>query len=246
MIISLRPRGSVAIPICSDEHTLAHPWAIWEQWTRDAASSYGECIRPITTVHSVESFWASYRQIAPPSYLFAGSKVESISLFLAGVRPAWEEEANANGGELYCRRYGSPQQLDRLWHTLVLGIIGGSIDGAEEHVTGVRVVNKSSGGRVTHRLEVWLRTEEASVSLREALTAALQSTADETASAPADNASASPAAEPPCSVPVPTGHDLAQPADRNAAAIALCFNQPLNTRNLRWEYRSHKKANQKL
>uniref|UniRef100_A0A7S0J362 Eukaryotic translation initiation factor 4E n=1 Tax=Calcidiscus leptoporus TaxID=127549 RepID=A0A7S0J362_9EUKA len=240
--ISLRPGGSVAISTAPEEHALPHSWVVWEQWAAEASSSYGECIRPIATAHTVESFWSAYRQIAQPSQLFTGSKVESLSVFLAGIRPAWEEDANANGGELYCRRSGSPQQLDRLWHMVVLGIVGGSIEGAVELVTGVRVVKKSSGGRVTHRLEVWIRTEEASTPLRNALVAALQSAPDETAPADASIA-APPSVEPPA--PAATSLDCAQPSDRNAAAIVHCLNQPLNTRGLRWEYRSHKKANQK-
>ena len=155
------------------EHPLEHSWVVWEQRSTDGGSGgYGESFKPIAAASTVESYWAQWLHIAPPSH-FGGSGVRSLAVFLSGIRPAWEDAAHAHGGILRCGLSAAEQQLDRLWHTLVLGVIGGSIGGSAGHVTGLRVVDASNGGRPNHRLEVWVCTFEASGAVRDAIAVAL-------------------------------------------------------------------------
>lgn len=55
---------------------------------------------------TVEEFWGFWNQLAKPSELFLHGKkkftnrsVSSFSVFKEGIKPEWEDEANAHGGE---------------------------------------------------------------------------------------------------------------------------------------------------
>jgi len=220
-------------------HPLSRTWVIWEHRTREG-ESYGQSMSPVGSVESVESFWQCWRHLPAPSLLFGSPqsasdehRIESLSIFVSGVRPEWEEPENAVGGELYCRRV-QPHQLDRLWNTLVLAVVGASLPTADAQVTGVRVVNKSQGSRAAFRVEVWLRSEQASVLMREGLARLLQQ-----ASAEFGEAEPMPAAED------ASGGGAAATGSivgaRSPCPAALCFRRPCNLRGLTWEYRGHQK-----
>ena len=173
-------------PPAASPHPLWSRWQVWEHRRPEKNGSYADSMSPVANFGTVEEFWRIWRTLPSPSKLFlacpaaADRHVDSLSLFLDGVRPEWEDEANATGCELFCRRPFAPAQLDRLWHALVLGVVGGSLGGAAEHVTGVRVVNKSSGQRVMYRVELWLRTESCE-EIKAALPAVLLAGLDEDA-----------------------------------------------------------------
>merc|ERR1712146_171857 len=63
------------------------------------------------------------------------------------------------GGEFTCRKTMQPEVLDIYWENLVLGLIGETIDEADD-VCGCRVVDKSKKGtnRTMFRLELWVRS----------------------------------------------------------------------------------------
>ncbi len=212
------------------EHLLWCKWVIWEHRRPAKASTYCDSMSPIGGFESVEDFWRHWRVMPSPSKLFlacpAASErhVDSISLFIDGVRPEWEDPSNATGCELFCRRPFAPSQLDRLWHALVFGVVGGSLAGAREHVTGVRVVNKSSAQRVMYRVEVWLRTED-SDPIRAALPAVLLGSIEEDTFGPASD----------------DGKDGGLPA--NLAHIRQVFSRRPTEKELpSWEHRSHVSA----
>lgn len=85
-------------------------------------------------------------------------QVSSFSIFKKGIRPEWEDKANTNGGEWFCRKRMDPKQLDEFWLNLVLGCIGEVIDCGDE-ITGCRVVDKSKRD-VIYRVELWFRHKD--------------------------------------------------------------------------------------
>lgn len=101
--------------------------------------------------------------------VFSGSKsretegriLNGFSLFKKGIKPEWEDAANAQGSEFQCRKTMSLQEIDVQWENLVLAAIGEMMDERDE-VCGVRVVDKSKKGnsRQIFRLEIWLRGRE--------------------------------------------------------------------------------------
>lgn len=81
------------------------------------------------------------------------------SLFQKGVRPEWEDARCV--GELYAKHYLPPELLDQYWQELAHGVMEGRID--DQHVVGIRVVDKSKGKHPIYKLEVWLNTKNTDV-----------------------------------------------------------------------------------
>ena len=109
--------------------------------------------------------------VPKPSACFGGKSVESIQLFKKGIKPEWEDVANANGGEWTVRKPFDLRtgELDTLWENLVMGLVGEQIDDGDE-ICGARVVDKSRGRQSIFRLEMWYRDsskEDVNRSLRD-------------------------------------------------------------------------------
>ena len=52
------------------------------------------------------------------------------------------------------------EHLEKTWETLVLTCIGGIVD-PDEHILGVRVVDRSLDKKMRFRLEIWLKSASA-------------------------------------------------------------------------------------
>jgi hypothetical protein len=102
--------------------------------------------------------FAQYWKGAPrPNQCFGGgNSIESLQIFKKGVRPMWEDVANANGGEWQARSSFDLSTLSSVWENLVMGLVGEQIDAGDE-ITGARVVDKSRGRNMVFRLELWYR-----------------------------------------------------------------------------------------
>ncbi len=57
---------------------------------------------------------------------------------LQGIKPMWEDDANANGGKWVINLKSDKNQLNAFWENLVLGMIGETIDVGDE-ITGAVV-----------------------------------------------------------------------------------------------------------
>ena len=108
--------------------------------------------------------------IEPPATQQA--TVEALCMFKHGIKPQWEDQANAAGGQWNWRPNVDQQDkgagLDALWEELVLAMIGGIAFGGCANICGLRVVDKSrpawpkgkgrqQRGRATcsYRFELW-------------------------------------------------------------------------------------------
>jgi len=145
--------------------------------------SYEDCKTKLCEIATVEDFWSAFNSLPKPSQIFFDGKmrkrfsdraVESFSIFKKNIKPEWEDPMNAKGAELVCRKAFPPQQLDDLWTNLVLGIIGETLDPADE-ICGVRVVDKSVNSRVQQRFELWYKKNDESLAgdLRDRLSSTL-------------------------------------------------------------------------
>ncbi len=152
----------------SESHPLQNEWCFWEH--RKGGSnygSYGNSLTKIGTFNTAEGFWQYLNAYPLPAKLFSAKprvkftdrEVEGVSLFKQGIRPEWEDVANLKGGEWCFRRTLSPSALNWYWETLLMGLIGETIDWADE-ITGMRLVNKSKGERAVYRIEVWFRSQD--------------------------------------------------------------------------------------
>eukprot|EP00912_Choanoflagellata_sp_UC4_P002159 UC4_evm4s1369 len=83
-------------------------------------NNYESNIKPLGSFSTAESFWELYSCLARPGDL--NEKIAEYHMFLEGVRPVWEDPANANGGKWTLRmRKGL---ASRFWENLLLAIVG--------------------------------------------------------------------------------------------------------------------------
>lgn len=159
-------------PPAGGPHFLETEWVLWEHRSPDKSSkSYEDNMEKLVEFATVEDFWNAWNHIPKPSAIFfdgkskkrfANRSVESFSLFKKGIKPEWEDPANRQGAEWFCRRNFPQPQLDEFWLNLALGMIGETIDPADE-ICGARLVDKCSGGRCMYRLELWFRKKDQTI-----------------------------------------------------------------------------------
>ncbi|KZV80908.1 translation initiation factor eIF4e [Exidia glandulosa HHB12029] len=101
---------------------------------------------------SVEAFCRYFNWLKPPSKLERNS---NYHLFKKGIKPMWEDTANANGGRWVLTMRNNPQLLDRCWNWLVFALIGEDLDDGEE-ICGAVVSLRSKQDRI----QLWIRSKD--------------------------------------------------------------------------------------
>lgn len=168
------------------KHPLYNVWTLWfdNPSHKNAASgkggkdSWGEDLNKVVTFDSVEEFWGLYNNVVPPSEL---PQKANYYLFKQGIKPAWEDTANANGGKwsIQLPRDKSRSSIDQLWLYTMLSAIGetlespiktSSSDGADagaassadqtELITGVIMSARAN----FYRIAIWTRKSDDSSS----------------------------------------------------------------------------------
>ena len=81
--------------LTSVKHPLNSAWTLW-YFKNDRTKDWSENLREVITFDTVEDFWAIYTHVELASRLSAFS---DYSLFKRGVKPMWEDPANAKGGK---------------------------------------------------------------------------------------------------------------------------------------------------
>lgn len=76
------------------KNPLNRKWKLW-YLKPSKGGDWGANLVPVTTVGTVEDFWALINHIELPSNLAIGS---DYSLFRDEIKPMWEDKANYNGG----------------------------------------------------------------------------------------------------------------------------------------------------
>jgi len=126
-----------------------------------AAQGWMEDIKRVIGFDSVEEFWGLYNNIVPPSQL---PQKANYYLFKEGIIPAWEDEANKNGGKwsIQLPKDKNRNNVDKMWLYTMLAAIGETFDPsptATEHgdaqslITGVIVSTRPQ----FYRLSIWTR-----------------------------------------------------------------------------------------
>eukprot|EP00743_Colponemidia_sp_Colp-15_P003841 GILK01004145.1.p1 GENE.GILK01004145.1~~GILK01004145.1.p1 ORF type:complete len:241 (-),score=30.89 GILK01004145.1:217-879(-) len=150
----------MTIPDPSDltvKHPLQHRWALWydNPGKKVSQTSWGESLKKLVMVDTVEDFWCVFNNIIPPSRLPARS---NYHLFKDGVEPQWEDPANAKGGKWVVnipRR--DRERLDDMWLYLMLALIGENFDEDSDEICGCVVSLRKQEDKVA----IWTRTAEA-------------------------------------------------------------------------------------
>jgi len=122
-----------------------------------------EDIKRVISFDSVEEFWGLYNNIIPPSQL---PQKANYYLFKEGIIPAWEDEANKNGGKwsIQLPRDKNRNNVDKMWLYTMLAAIGETFDpspvlsdgngkAVKSLITGVIVSTRPQ----FYRLSIWTR-----------------------------------------------------------------------------------------
>jgi translation initiation factor 4E len=159
------------LKIKAPEHPLEHPWTIYHDQKAPYPSGPEAVISP-TSAHptaaekdeyeagltvigefdTVESFCRYFNWLKPPSKLERNS---NYHFFKSGIKPMWEDPANANGGKWVLTMKGNPTLLDRCWSWIVMALVGEELDEGDE-VCGVVVSLRAK----VDRIQVWTRSKE--------------------------------------------------------------------------------------
>jgi len=135
----------------------------------EASGTYENSIKKIETAMTVEEFWGIYNYLVRPNEL---PTTTDYQLFRAGIKPTWEDAANAKGGKWIIRL--KKGLSSRYWEEVMLALIGGQFTGVTEgEVCGVVVSIRYS----EDILAVWNKTatdREITERIREALRKILQ------------------------------------------------------------------------
>ncbi|KAK2461868.1 hypothetical protein APHAL10511_006331 [Amanita phalloides] len=128
-----------------------------------AAQGWMEDIKRVISFDSVEEFWGLYNNIVPPSSL---PQKANYYLFKEGIIPAWEDEANKNGGKwsIQLPKDKNRSNIDRMWLYTMLAAIGETFDPSppggdgndplsQSVITGVIVSTRPQ----FYRLSIWTR-----------------------------------------------------------------------------------------
>nr|AMA65228.1 eIF4E-1b [Amphidinium carterae] len=149
---------------------LKSSWVLWEQLSGTTWST-----KKVVTFNTAQEFWRIWNGVPQPSELLdnkryfrenqgGGSQaIDAIMLFRDGISPEWEDAANSQGGhfQILLKPTAGGAQIDEYWNNLVLGMVGETMEGADE-ITGVRLVDKlSQKTKVTDciRLELWYHSK---------------------------------------------------------------------------------------
>ncbi|WFD32748.1 hypothetical protein MSPP1_003799 [Malassezia sp. CBS 17886] len=147
-------------------HPLQHPWTLYYDYQRyhgaSSSTQYEATLRCVGEFSTLESFFDTFATLHRPSRL---EKNANYHLFRDGIKPMWEDPANAQGGRwvLTLRDRGQTAGsraahdalLDRSWMWLVLGLIGEHFD-EDNDVTGAVCSLRGKGDRIS----LWLRRQK--------------------------------------------------------------------------------------
>ncbi|KAH0581835.1 hypothetical protein H2248_011513 [Termitomyces sp. 'cryptogamus'] len=116
------------------------------------SNEYEAGLTVIGEFDTVESFCRYFNWLKPPSKLERNS---NYHLFKSGIKPMWEDEANANGGKWVLTMRNNSTLLDRCWSWLTMALVGEELEDGDE-ICGAVVSLRSK----VDRIQVWTRSKD--------------------------------------------------------------------------------------
>jgi translation initiation factor 4E len=116
------------------------------------STDYEAGLTVIGEFDTVEEFCRYFNWLKPPSKLERNS---NYHLFKSGIKPMWEDEANANGGKWVLTMKNNPALLDRCWNWLAMALVGEELEEGDE-ICGAVVSLRSK----VDRIQVWTRNKD--------------------------------------------------------------------------------------
>lgn len=117
-----------------------------------ASGEYEAGLQRVGEFNTVEDFCRLFNWLKPPSQL---EKNSNYHLFKDGIKPMWEDPANAQGGKWVLTMRSNPELVDRCWTWLTMALVGEELDERDE-VCGAVVSLRAK----IDRIQLWMRTKD--------------------------------------------------------------------------------------
>ena len=155
-------------------------WAFWENYsTKEKKLSYLESNKQIfkwDDIITFFQFWNKYPGNDIKNIFFDGQdlkyffkekyRINSINIFIEGVKPMWEDEQNKGGKYFQLDYRVNIEKINDFitasnyqWKKLALNLMGMNLPGAD-YINGIRFIDKTDFDRgkiIMFRIEVWIR-----------------------------------------------------------------------------------------
>jgi len=116
------------------------------------STEYEAGLTVIGEFDTVEEFCRYFNWLKPPSKL---EKNSNYHIFKSGIKPMWEDPANANGGKWVLTMKNNPALLDRCWNWLAMALVGEELEEGDE-ICGAVVSLRTK----VDRIQVWTRSKD--------------------------------------------------------------------------------------
>ncbi|KAI8590140.1 eukaryotic initiation factor 4E putative [Geranomyces variabilis] len=118
-------------------------------------------VKPVITFDTVEDLWGAVNNLKKGSELGPGA---NYHLFKEGVRPAWEDPANINGGKWVAVVPKTKRsELDAMWLNTILAVVGETFPESDE-ICGVVMSIRVKQDRIS----LWTKTASSAESAKAA------------------------------------------------------------------------------
>jgi len=142
---AIATKGEEVDPELLVKHPLQNRWALWF-FKNDKSRKWEDNLRCVTSVDTVEDFWALYNHILPVSKLPSGC---DYSMFKEGIEPMWEDKQNRQGGRWLVNLDRRQREvLDCYWQETLLCLIGEAFDEQSDDVCGAVVNIRGKGDKL--------------------------------------------------------------------------------------------------
>ncbi|KAG1148557.1 hypothetical protein G6F37_010467 [Rhizopus arrhizus] len=140
----------------SIKHPLQNTWTLWfdNPGKKTSAQSWADNLKEVISIENVEDFWSTFNNVCKINHLSPNS---NFHLFKQGIRPEWEDPANAEGGKygIQFPKNKAGDAINEHWMNLLLAVIGEQLDEEDEVCGAVVSVRKSF-----YRVALWTQTSK--------------------------------------------------------------------------------------
>ncbi|KAG0741941.1 hypothetical protein G6F57_001454 [Rhizopus arrhizus] len=140
----------------SVKHSLQNIWTLWfdNPGKKTDAQSWADNLKEVSSIETVEDFWSTLNNVCKINHLAPNS---NFHLFKQGIRPEWEDPANAEGGKygIQFPRSKTGDAINDYWMNLLLAVIGEQLAIEDEVCGAVVSVRKSF-----YRIALWTKTSK--------------------------------------------------------------------------------------